>query len=148
MRRGIFGKRNPGRLHSDSIKLQRHREELGHVSWNTTSSGTAATGSTLPAKCHPQPQTCTRAGGCCRGFAGKPSHLAPAHLGVHFHLSPPACSPPFFPLSPPPCERQIHWGIINIPTPGHLRAGERMWWSRCLKPNLSVDTASISFTLH
>lgn len=52
----------------------------------------------------------------------------PGHLGVHFHLSLPACSPPFFLLFPPPCERQIHWGTINVPTPGHLRAGERMWW--------------------
>lgn len=128
MRRGIlFGKRKPGRLHSDSIRLQRHWEELGHVSWNTASAGTAATGSALPAKGPPQPQTCTRAGGCCRGFAGKPSH---PNSCTFRGTSPPACSPPFFLLSPPPCERQLHWGTINVPTPGHLRAGERMWWSR------------------
>lgn len=128
MRRGIlFGKRKPGRLHSDSIRLQRHWEELGHVSRNTASAGTAATGSTLPAKGPPQPQTCTRAGGCCRGFAGKPSHPDSCTFRG---TSPPACSPPFFLLSPLPCERQLHWGTIHVPTPGHLRAGERMWWSR------------------
>lgn len=56
----MFGKRKPRRLRSYGIKLQRRWEELEHVSWNTTSAGTAATGSTLLTKGPHQPQTCQR----------------------------------------------------------------------------------------
>lgn len=173
------------------------------VSWNTTSAGTAATGSTLPTKRSHQPQTCTGAGGWCRGFPGGPSHPdIPAHLGAHFHLSPPAHSLPSHFPSPPASERHLQWVKANFNTLRHLAAtcslsiciiswicgSEHPWCqsthhlpaactiiSSCpvkqgivtvpllraifmqergcgcgdgLKPNLSIDTASISFTLH
>jgi len=105
----LFGKRKPRRLHSDTIKLQRHWEELGHVSWNTASAGTAAMGSASPAEEPHQLQTCTRAGTCCRGLPGAPATLVPAHLGVHFHLIPPAYSPPSLLPSLPGSERHLHW---------------------------------------
>lgn len=116
-RRGgiLFGKRKPKRLHSNTIKLQRHREELGHVSWNTTSAGTAATVSSLPIKRSHQPQTCTGAGGCCRGFPGSPSHPDPCTFRSTFPLKP-TCPLTSFPPSPPASERHLHWVKANFNT--------------------------------
>lgn len=78
----LFGKRTPRRLHSDANELQRHWEELGHVSWNITSAGTAPSGSTLPSKGPHQPQICTRAGTAAEASLGTSATLVPAHLGM------------------------------------------------------------------
>lgn len=77
----VFGKRKPRRLHSDTIELQRHWEELGHVSWNIAIAGTAAMGSTLPTERPDQPMMCTRAGDCC------PSHPDPCIVRSTFLLT-------------------------------------------------------------